>query len=186
MSSYQQENRQRLINLLSNIESAESPMGWRKVSSLSVGGLLAVGFSKQKKHLLLVISGSGRSIVDCRSGNKIARDYEEDEGLDMVGLTCLGIGPIENEVVGICGISGGGLPHSNHANETLAVVSRNWPEQDLIFCPAYKHPLTEGNQTGCTKVYSEHIRAFGFSWCGNFFIAACSSGIDIWQRQVEV
>lgn len=186
ISSYKEENRKRLILLLSKIRASDSPAGWKKITSLAVGGLITAGFSKQQKHLLLIVSSSGRSLVDCRTGEKIDRNYEEYVGLNMAALTCAGIGTIKEEQVQIFGLGGGGLPQSNTAHETLELVSPNWPEQDLIFCQPFKNALIEGHQTGCTKIYSEHIHAFGFSWCGNFIIAGCGSDIDIWQRNIEL
>ncbi|MGH1543719.1 MAG: hypothetical protein ACRBHB_25190 [Arenicella sp.] len=182
MSSYKEENRKRLINLLEHVKAEKHPNGWRHVTSIAVGGLLSVGFSKVETHLLLVISSSGRGLIDSSTGNKIERDYEEYEGLDEWDLTCKGIGTVQDETITICGLNGGGLPQSNSAGETLEVVSPNWPEQDLILCREHKCSLIDGHQSYCNKIYTEHLRGFGFSWCGNYIVAACGSDFDIWQR----
>ncbi len=29
---------------------------------------------------------------------------------------------------------------------------------------------------------NDQLRGFGFSWCGNYIVAACGSDFDIWQR----
>jgi hypothetical protein len=71
MSSYKEENRKRLINLLGYVKADKNPKGWTHVSSIAVGGLLSVGFSRVETNLLLVVSSSGRSLVDCDTGNKI-------------------------------------------------------------------------------------------------------------------
>lgn len=69
---------------------------------------------------------SGRSLVDCDTGNKIERDYEEYEGLDDWSLTCKGIGRLKDETITLCGPNG----QSNSAGESLEVVSPNWPESE--------------------------------------------------------
>lgn len=182
MSSYKDENRKRLINLLSRIKDTKKPEGWRHITSMAVGGLLSVGFSKRKTNFLLVVSSSGRSLFDCTTGEKVERDYEEYEGLDKWNLTCKGIGDLSDEIITICGLNGGALPQSNSAGEILEVVAPNWPEQDLILCRNHKYPLIEGHQSYCNVIYTEHLRGFGFSWCGNYIVAACSSDFDLWQR----
>lgn len=182
MNSYKDKNRKRLIDLLDQIRAEKSPFGWDHIGSFAVGGLLSIGFSKIQSHILLVVSSSGRSLIDCNSGNKIERDYEEYEGLDKWNLTCKGIGELKDEVIAICGLNGGALPQSNSAGESLEVVSPNWPEQDLILCREHKCALIDGHQKFCNKIYSEHIRGFGFSWCGNYIVAACGSDFDLWKR----
>ena len=182
MSSYKEKNRKRLINLLGYVKPEKNPKGWHHVTSVGVGGLLSVGFSKIENNLLLVVSSSGRSLIECSTGNKIERDYEEYEGLDEWNSTCKGIGTVQDETIIISGLNGGGLPQSNSAGESLEVVSPNWPEQDLVLCREYKCSLIDGHQSYCNIIYTEHLRGFGFSWCGNYIVAACGSDFDIWQR----
>lgn len=138
MSSYKEENRKRLINLLDQIKVSKNPAGWQHVSSIAVGGLLSVGFS-EIEPCLLVVSSQGRGLIDCETGEKIARDENPYEGLSENTLTCRGIGKIESEKVKLCSSNGGGLPQLNSAGETLELVSPNWPEYDLVLCPRYKN-----------------------------------------------
>jgi hypothetical protein len=182
MLSYKQKNRKRLIKLLGHIKFDKNPNGWEHVTSMAVGGLLNVGFSKNKTSLLLVISSTGRSIVDCTTGLRVERDYEKYVGLDEYGLTCIGIGVLKDECITISGPHGGGLPQSNSVGESLEIVSPNWPENDLILCRERKCSIIEGHQSYCNIIYTEHLRGVGFSWCGNYIVAACGSDLDIWQR----
>lgn len=62
-------NHERLISLLSNLPSCESPEGWEAVGKFAVGGLTEIGFSKTAE-LLLVVSSSGRGVIDCAQGEK--------------------------------------------------------------------------------------------------------------------
>ena len=42
--------------------------------------------------------------------------------------------------------------------------------------------LIERFQTGCCHIFSDHMRSYGFSWNGEFIVAATSSDLTIWQR----
>jgi len=185
MNSLREDNRKRLIRLIDQIPVDENPEGWTHIASIAVGGLLSVGFS-QKGPYLLVVSSSGRSVVRCDTGEKIERDYEEYAGLSELGLHCQGIGVIADEVIPLCGIQGGGLPTGNIAGEGLALVSPDWPENSLILSKPFKNALIEGHQADCTVIYRDHVRAFGFSWCGNYIVAACSSDLDLWSRKSKL
>ena len=175
-------NLHRLSNILSKVDEAESPNGWKKVATPSVGGLTDIGFSKEAPYLL-VISTQGRGLFDCNSGEKIARDYEEyGDWFNQYDLTCSGIGPIASEMVQTCGIHGGGLPHINKFGESIEVHALNWPAYDLYFCSQYKSALVEGHSAYCKKIDSEHFRAYGFSWCGNFLVSAVGSDFNLWKK----
>jgi hypothetical protein len=66
--------------------------GWSLITSISVGGLRSVGFDRHT-DVLLVVSSQGRGIIDCRSGEKLARDDEEyfegEEHLEAEGIGLL-------------------------------------------------------------------------------------------------
>jgi hypothetical protein len=185
MNSYKEENRRRLIALIDSIKASKNPSGWGHVGSIAVGGLLSVGFS-EKGPYLLVVSSQGRGVVNCESGEKVARDDEPYVGLSENNLACLGIGPIEGETIKLCGPNGGCLPSSTSRGETLELVAPNWPEYDLILCQNYKSALVPGHQNECSIIYTEHVCAFGFSWCGNFIVAACGSDLDLWHRETKL
>jgi hypothetical protein len=185
MSSYKEENRKRLIALVNSIKANKNPNGWKYVTSIAVGGLLSVGFS-EKGCYLMVVSSQGRGVINCETGEKVARDDEPYEGLSENNLTCFGIGPIEGEEIKLCGLNGGGLPQATSNGEMLELVAPNWPEYDLILCQNYKSALVPGHQNECSIIYTEHVRAFGFSWCGNFIVAACGSDLDLWRRETKL
>lgn len=184
MNEYEKKNRERLISLLSNLPSCESPEGWQAVGKFAVGGLTEIGFSKTAE-LLLVVSSSGRGVFDCAQGEKIARDDEVDgDWYKPAELVCQGIGPLQDEAIYIAGLNGGGLPTSNRRAETLEIVSPEWPKSNLIFCAPYRSALVEGHQVGCVTVASDYLRAYGFSWSGNSFAYATSSDVTIFRRRV--
>tara|TARA_R110002167_G_scaffold319685_1_gene525468 strand:- start:1678 stop:2256 length:579 start_codon:yes stop_codon:yes gene_type:complete len=176
-------NRARLIALLDQIREAESPDGWERVVSMAVGGLTDLGFSKSSPYLL-VISSQGRGVIDCQTGEKVARDYDEmGDWFNPQQLLCQGIGPLASEWIQTCGINGGGLPWGNQFGESIEMHSPDWPVYDLYFCSDCQSPLIAGAASRCCKIDSEHLRACGFSWCGHFLVSANSSDLTLWKKQ---
>lgn len=175
-------NLERLLSLLGQIRSADSPDGWERLVIMPVGGLTDLGFSKNSPHLL-VLSSQGRGVIDCNTGEKLVRDNEEyGDWFDQRQLLCKGIGPLELEWIQTCGIQGGGLPLSNQHGESIEVVAPHWPAYDIYFCSNYKSALIAGSAPYCCKIDTEHLRAYGFSWCGNFLVSANSSDFTLWKR----
>ena len=183
MNAYEQANRDRLARLIAALPRCAAPHGWRHQGTLAVGGLAEIGFSRAS-DLLLVVSSSGRSVIDCASGQKIARD-DEDGGdwYRPLMLTCEGIGPLAGETIGIAGLHGGGLPTSNRFGESLTCVALAWPKSDVIFCAPGASPLVDGHQAGCDNIGPhDDIRACGFSWTGNTLVIATSADVAIFTR----
>ncbi|MGO2306747.1 MAG: hypothetical protein ACTH5W_18805 [Providencia sp.] len=173
----------RLVKIVESIPDAKAPLGWELCSIIAIGGLTEVGFSKQYSNMLLVISSAGRGLIDCNTGEKIARDYEEyGDWYSSFNLTSMGIGIISNESISISGLCGGGLPVANHYGETLTVASPKWPLEYLIWAPLGKEPLIDRFQEGCLRIMSDFFVCAGFSWNGEFIVAATSSDITIWKR----
>ena len=153
--------------------------------AIATGGLTEVGFSRQKPGLLLVISSSGRSVIKCSTGEKLARDYEEyGDWYDPCNLTCLGIGPLSDELISISGLCGGRLPHYGSAGDSLERIASDWPIETLVWCPPGKSALIAGHRQGCLKITLDYLLCAGYSWDGKFIISATSSDITIWQRNL--
>lgn len=157
---------------------------WEPCIEMAVGGLTEVAFSRIYPHLLLIISSSGRGVLDCRSGEIIARDHEDyGDWYDSVGLECAGIGPLSSETLSIAGLCGGGLPMYNRYGETLERVSPEWPLEMLIWCPPGKSALIASHKEGCLRLANDYFRCVGFSWDGELILSATSSDITVWKRQ---
>ena len=56
----------------------EDPKQWKRQCVASVGGLTEVGFADDS-DLLLVVSSTGRSLFDCSTGERLARDRDEPD-----------------------------------------------------------------------------------------------------------
>lgn len=163
------------------------PEPWQLVKSVAVGGLTHVGYANDS-DLLLVISHQGRSVIDCLTGNKLARDYEEDfEDLDEIKLIAPGIGPIEKQNIRISGLSGGGLPNITDDGWHIETIALPWPKYFVFLSHLSQHNARETHWLeAATKVGDSEaceIHACGFSETGKTFVIARSCDLDIFSRE---
>ena len=70
------ENLELLKKKLLVLSISTPPIPWKLVASVAIGGLRSVGFDRNSDNLL-VVSSQGRGVLDCITGEKIARDYDE-------------------------------------------------------------------------------------------------------------
>jgi hypothetical protein len=170
------------------IERAElvktAPEPWT-IRKLAVGGLTYVGFAPGT-DLLLIISSAGRSVIDCTTGERLARDYEAyGNWLDEAALEAIGIGPLEGQRIRITGIGGGGLSLGTPDGFCLYVFPLHWPINLVVLTSNWRSPyeLNDGREVPFLKIAEEHeLRAFGFSQTGRSLIVATSSDLLVWSR----
>jgi hypothetical protein len=159
------------------------PHPWRFVASVAVGGLTHVGYSPES-DTVLVLSSQGRGVIDCLTGTKVARDYEEFfPGLEESRLQCPGIGPLADRKIRIAGLTGGGLPTMKHDGWHLEALALPWPRYFVFLSRPFKSVLDGLEST--TKVGDEgacEYRAHGFSDTGNSFVIALSCELNIYSR----
>jgi hypothetical protein len=157
--------------------------GWSLITSISVGGLRSVGFDRHT-DVLLVVSSQGRGIIDCRSGEKLARDDEEFfEGEEH--LEAEGIGLLQGKIIQMTGLFGGGLPLTTEDSWSIEVVCLNWPTQDVLILPpgSNLYGSIHNHSDRFEKVFSDAcIRAVGFSHSGRYFVIATTSDVTIYGR----
>lgn len=168
---------------LGSLKLTHPPSPWRKVSMIAVGGLRAVGFDRQSE-LLLVVSYAGRGVIDCKTGERIARDdseYFEDTRF----MEAAGIGPLEGQTVRVAGGQGGGLPTSTQDGWSIEVVTREWPEHEVLMLAPFAslYDCLQGKPSRFNKIAVEsELRASGFSYTGRTLIVASSSDMLIFGR----
>lgn len=150
-----------------------------------VGGLWAVGFGPGT-DLLLVLSVSGRGVFDCLSGERVARDPQDDDvataaNYDKSEETLLGIGPLAGVPISMCGSSGGfstrrALPVSSTDGWSVATLrSRNTAHERV----AVRAP---GTDQSFPLFDAEEVRAMGFSPTGRSLIVAEPHTLSVWSR----
>jgi len=177
MDDYQDRCRETLRRL----PVAPPPVPWRKQGVFRIGGLTEIGFAPDSDQLL-VLSHNGRGLFDCITGQRLGRDREPTwEGLDEVRLRSPGLGDLEDIMIRIAGLHGGGLPRTTSDGWGLEVVSLPWPDH-LIFLyrieqsHRFEDWIRIGDDGGCT------FRAAGFSETGRSLVIATSCDLITFTR----
>lgn len=154
-----------------------APAPWRCLPIYAVGGLFQIGYASGA-DMLLVLSSQGRGVFDCLTGEKLARDYAEaHDFFDPIGLVAVGVGPLEDQMVRVAGLFGGGLPLTTSDGWHLVAQARAWPTHSVFLsAPDSRHPVCVGDDGAC------EIRAFGFSETGRSFVIATSCELVMFTR----
>lgn len=158
---------------------------WRRVAVVAVGGLRLIGFD-HGSELLLVISASGKGVVDCRTGMTVARDPgDEDEGY----LEAHGIGPLAGKTLPVFGVHGGKLPLSTDDGWSLVFDTGKWPATHIALVetlvehgPDYDEPFPRAPYIAHKIASEECLRACGFSYTGMSLVIATPADITIYSR----
>lgn len=177
-------HRQNILHTISGLPYQSSPKGWSKASSFAVGGLEYIGCSNDSKYLLIV-SSSGRGILDFESNEIVARDYDNsNDWLDERNLVCEGFGFLENQRISITGIGGGGLPKSTGTGESLYLAAPLYPCYDVIYQPDFQNCLSSGRNQDCAIIYRGFVNYYGFSADGNTMLVA-DEDIHVWRKNLS-
>lgn len=175
-------DRSRLWKRLAEADEVEMPGPWRRLQLPRVGGLVAAGMDPEG-HYLLLVSSSGRGVVDCRSGDRVARDRSPGhEWLDPSRLRAQGIGPLASQEIQIAGsYMGGGLPTVTRDGWALHRAAPTWPKE-IVWCESPGEPgfYREGR---FHKLWEwDPAFAWGFSESGTAAVIACSNEVRLWTR----
>lgn len=172
------------FDYLDSLPAGDPPAPWRRVASPAVGGLLQVGFAAGT-DLLLIVSHSGRGVVDCATGERLARD-DGDYWADRSALEADGIGPLDEQRVRIAGAGGGGLSRQTEDGWAIELHPLSWPAEELILCPPGEDMLLQapgaGRSLAKLRPFPSELRAFGFSPTGRSLVIATASDVEIFHR----
>ena len=184
MTSYQDELRARVRTA----PRQPPPAPWRPLPEMAVGGLTGVGFGVDPDSgadLILVTSTQGRGVVDCATGERVARDPDPEPAWpDHHTLTCRGIGPLDGAAIGVCGLMGGGLHTTTTDGWSVEVVAPDWPVENVLLS---KDGRPYGGEAGSTwwHIHREEaceLRAAGFSPTGRTLAVASSCALTLFTR----
>lgn len=154
----------------------ELPRSWRHVGTIYAGGLTELGFAKGERYLLL-LSHTGRGLIDTETGERVARDYQEPSStrnwVNESTHTIEAIGPLGGVAIPCVGIWGGSL--SDRADGWRLQVNGTKADE---FCLIEERT---GKSWHLTSVITE-IRAHGFSASGEIAIVATSSEVELYRR----
>lgn len=159
------------------------PAPWQLKARFTVAGLLEVGFDRDSE-LLLIASSSGRSVIDCRSGERVARDRTDNLGSDR-HLETRGIGPLFDRIIRMAGINGGGLPVATADGWMIEDITLAWPAQHLLLVEpgSWLHGARYHRPAVFHKLAVElEVRAFGFSYSGLSLVIASGGEVMVFGR----
>jgi hypothetical protein len=161
------------------------PKPWGSPKTIAVGGLTEVGFG-DSSDLLVCISSSGRGVVDCLTGEKIARDDDQDFYFDEGNLLVAGLGPLSGKQIRTAGLAGGGLPSGTKDGWSAQRHQFSFPNEQVFVSPPGQTMLwtRQGDEMHITKLggLATDLRAFGFSPTGRSFVIATSSDVTDFSR----
>ncbi|WP_225933220.1 hypothetical protein [Pseudomonas peradeniyensis] len=159
------------------------PAPWVLTGHYCVAGLEDVGFDRDR-DLLLVCSSSGLGVFDCRTGEKLAREYDATRATDQYH-ECTGIGPLSGCTLRMAGISGGGLPNATADGWCVEAIPVRWPVSQLLLVEpgSWLFGAAYGKPANFHKLAEEpELRAFGFSWSGRSLVIAGSGELMLFSR----
>ena len=161
---------------------------WTYKNTFAIGGLENIGYAPNQ-DFLIVLSGQGQGIFNCKTGEKIARQYDDLNWWDKFDQTTnsiVGFDVLENVEIKTCGLYGDdNLSKITQDNWTLIITE---PEPDdkpfekylvkriYLVSPDKKEKIFVGKDGAC------ELRAFGFSETGDTFIIALSCDLTIYSR----
>lgn len=155
------------------------PLPWRVLGGNAVGGLTEIGFADDS-DLLLIVSSQGRGVINCRTGELIARDRSEpdDDWYDECRLRAFGIGPLDGQLIRLTGLHGGGLPNTGRDGWWVEAIALDWPDVNLILGRPWGS-IYDGKTPFAKLAVEREIRAFGFSDTGESIVIATSSDVTV-------
>ena len=142
-----------LRSRLRRVPLGPPPAPWRQVVSHAVGGLTEVGFAS-RSDLLLVVSSQGRGLFDGRSGELAARDPTPpgDGWYDEVRLTASGIGPVDDQLIRLAGLHGGGLSACTDDGWGITRIDPDWPLESIVLDPTGSSVLYQGHDGAASEL----------------------------------
>lgn len=162
-----------------------APSPWRVSGVFAVPMMEAIGFDRDSE-LLLVISRDSLGVIDCASGETIARKSgTQQDAWSKHLLHAKGIGPLEHVDVGIAGRMGGGLPRATEDGWSLELVTLEWPTQDVLLVPPGRALFVchEDDDARFVRIDSHpEVHACGFSFSGRSLVIAAGDELTIYHR----
>ncbi|KHD73478.1 hypothetical protein [Actinoplanes utahensis] len=165
------------------------PEPWRRAGRpIAVGGLIGAGFGVHPgtgRDLLLAASHSGLGLFDTVTGERLARDYDNELAWPADDdLTCAGIGALAGTRVRMAGLLGGGLHRVAPGGWVVDVVTPDWPKSRVLLATGFGPWRGDHGETWWHVFHAgvTELRAAGFSPSGDTLIAATSSDVSMWTR----
>ena len=162
---------------------------WKNIGHQPVGGLREVGFIEDTDYLMVL--GYGRTIFNCLTNEKTARDRQDyyQEKWDWNTGIIEGFDLFDNKEI-ICGGFEYPDPISKETDEHWTIVIKNerrpnYKEELKNAEVMYLYHTTTKEEIEVEVFHYQITRAYGFSKTGKSFIIAHSHGVDFWVKKVD-
>jgi hypothetical protein len=160
---------------MTEVRYLSSAPGWRRIVTVPVGGLTAVGFSATERYLL-VLSHDGRGVLESATGQRVARNREsprhDSPWLKESARLIEGVPPVESEWIEAAGLWGGSLLARNTAGWSVRQESSGHGEV------GYARHDSSTREFLVDSAITD-LRAFGFSRSGRFLVFASTSELSL-------
>ncbi|ATY32655.1 hypothetical protein [Sphingomonas psychrotolerans] len=151
---------------------------WPTRHIIRAGGLFGVGFASSS-DLLLVATHDGRGVIDCISGELVARDPNPSLPFDEHGRKVKGIGPIAGQEIIIAGeIYGGALSQVTDDGWRLEGQLSNSVDDVIRLIT----PVGTADEPGIFTGFVPEVRVFGFSPTGRSFVIGTGAEVFTFTR----
>jgi hypothetical protein len=162
----------------------DAPEPWKLLGTIVITDIMEVGFAEDSE-MLLVLSGHGRELIDCRSGRRVARDPGVEHRSSWYGAHDLigqGFGPMTGRQMRLTGAGGGGLSFITRDGWGAVRAPVQWPDEFLLLTAPYSS-IYQPQASFWKLVAAREAVAWGFSYTGKTLIAATAEGVTIFARQ---
>jgi hypothetical protein len=179
------ERERRMHKRLLGLEAAEPPEPWGGKMVIQAGGVLAAGWTKESRIVLVGVSGYAQ--IEPRTGEKLVRDRGEAKTYGSLLSNNLQFRvPHSGEVIGIFGVWGGGGIAWTEDGWGLEAASPMWPRVWVLM----RRPRRAGAEAGdemrdLVRLGWEsagEFRGCGFSPSGNHLVIVSSSDTTVYSR----
>ncbi|MEO6978004.1 MAG: hypothetical protein ABJA76_16785 [Mucilaginibacter sp.] len=160
---------------------------FKRLNTFAIGGLENIGYI-DNNDTLIVLSGQGRGVFDCLTGQKIYRDDENwwqdfDEATSTIHVNIVNI----SSGIKTSGLFGERKLPSRTVDGWELSLSDPYPddppfEKYNVQSVFLKHGVQD-KEIFVAKDGPCEVRAFGFSDTGNTFVVALSCELIIWKRE---
>ena len=124
-------------------------------------------------------------MFDADTGERVARDHNEEFPEDTINMEAIGIGPLAGQTIRMAGIYGGTLATTTADGWQAERLTLQWPAETLLLVApgSWVFGASFNKKAEMTKVsVDSEVRAWGFSSTGHSLILAVSSGVQIFSR----
>ncbi|AYQ33882.1 hypothetical protein [Runella sp. SP2] len=161
---------------------------WTHKNTFAIGGLENIGYAPGQ-DFLIVLSSQGQGIFNCKTGEKVARQYDDSDSWEKFNESTnsiVGFDVLENVEINTCGLYGEDNLSKTTQDGWALTVSEPEPDdkpfEKYLVKRIYLQSADKKEKIFVGKDGACELRAFGFSDTGDTFVIALSCDLTIYSR----